>query len=140
MKVVMINDCAFVGETLFKYMPRTFVKVHIKRGRGFLEKSLGLALKILSCSGDIYHVHYLLQDAFITGLFSKKPLVCHAHGSDLRSSLHYPILGRIVKADLKMCDYVIVSTPDILQVAKRFRKDAQYVPNSVDLSVFTRNP
>ncbi|MFN3268034.1 MAG: glycosyltransferase [Zestosphaera sp.] len=140
MKVVMINDCAFVGETLLKYMPETFVKVHVKRGRGLLEKSVGLTLKILSCSGDIYHVHYLLQDAFIAGLLNKKPLVCHAHGSDLRSSLHHPIWGKVVKADLRMCDYVIVSTPDTLQVARRFREDAQYVPNPVDFSVFYPKP
>lgn len=140
MKVIMINDCAFVGETLLKYMPESFVKVHVKRGRGFLEKSIGLVLKILSCSGDVYHVHYLLQDAFITSLFSKKPLVCHAHGSDLRSSLHHPVWGNVVRADLKMCDYVIVSTPDILQVARKFREDSRYVPNPVDLGVFYPKP
>lgn len=136
----MINDCAFVGETLLKYMPESFVKVHVKRGRGFLEKSVGLVLKILSSSGDVYHVHYLLQDAFIASLFGKKPLICHAHGSDLRSSLYHPVWGNVVRADLRACDHVIVSTPDILQIAKRFREDSQYVPNPVDLSIFYPKP
>ncbi|MEM2039984.1 MAG: glycosyltransferase [Zestosphaera sp.] len=140
MKVIMINDCAFVGETLLKYMPESFTKVHVKRGRGLLEKSIGLALKIPLYRGDVYHVHYLLQDAFIAWLFGKKPLVCHAHGSDLRSTLHHPVWGRVVRADLTMCDYVIVSTPDILQIAKKFREDAQYVPNPVDLSIFYPKP
>lgn len=140
MRIVMINDCAFVGETLLKCMPESFVKIHVKRGRGFLDKTVGIALKILSCSGDVYHVHYLLQDAFIAGLLGKKPLVCHAHGSDLRSVLHHPMWGRVVKENLRMCDYVVVSTPDILQVAKEFRGDAQYIPNPVDLSVFYPKP
>jgi len=33
-----------------------------------------------------------------------------------------------------------VSTPDILQIAKKFREDAQYVPNPVDLSIFYPKP
>ncbi len=35
---------------------------------------------------------------------------------------------------------MIVSTPDILQVARRFREDAQYIPNPVDLSIFYPKP
>lgn len=38
MKVVMINDCAFVGETLLKYLPNELEKQHIKRTRKFLIK------------------------------------------------------------------------------------------------------
>lgn len=140
LKIVMINDCAFVGETLLKYMPKSFVKIHVKRGRGFLEKTVGLTLKLLSCNGDVYHVHYLLQDALLAGLLGKKPLVCHAHGSDLRSSLHHPIWGMVVREDLRVCDSVIVSTPDILQAARMFREDARYIPNPVDLSIFYPKP
>ncbi|MEM3872702.1 MAG: hypothetical protein QXE05_09105 [Nitrososphaeria archaeon] len=40
MKVVMINDCAFVGETLLKYLPNELEKQHIKRTRKFLIKRL----------------------------------------------------------------------------------------------------
>ncbi len=35
---------------------------------------------------------------------------------------------------------MVVSTPDILQVARRFREDAQYIPNPVDLSIFYPKP
>lgn len=69
MKIVMINDCAFVGETLLKYMPKSFAKLHVKRGRGFLGKTIEVALKIMACRGDVYHVHYLLQDALIAGVY-----------------------------------------------------------------------
>ncbi|MEM1725540.1 MAG: hypothetical protein QXH85_00220, partial [Candidatus Bathyarchaeia archaeon] len=56
MKVVMINDCAFVGETLLKYMPDYVDKMHIKRTKGFWSKTFGLALNILKVKGDVYHV------------------------------------------------------------------------------------
>ncbi|MEM0262306.1 MAG: glycosyltransferase family 4 protein [Ignisphaera sp.] len=140
MKVVMVNDCAFVGETLLKYMPKSFVRIHIKRGRGFLDKTFKLALRLLFCKGDIYHVHYLLQDSFLAGVFRKRPLVCHAHGSDLRSSLHHLMWGRIVKANLRMCDYVLLSTPDIFHIAREFREDAIYLPNPVDFELFYPKP
>ena len=56
MKVVMVNDCAFVGETLLKYMPPYIEKQHIKRTRDLWSKTFGLAYKILRAKGDMYHV------------------------------------------------------------------------------------
>jgi len=40
MNLVMIDDCAFVGETLLKYMPLNIEKQHIKRSRVFGVKLL----------------------------------------------------------------------------------------------------
>jgi len=57
MKVVMINDAAFVGETLLKYMPAELEKQQIKRSRGLWDKTLGIAIKILRAKGDVYHAH-----------------------------------------------------------------------------------
>ena len=73
MKVVMINDAAFVGETLLKYMPVDLEKQHIKRSRGLWDKTFGIALKILRAKGDVYHAHYLLQDCYIASKLGKKP-------------------------------------------------------------------
>jgi glycosyltransferase involved in cell wall biosynthesis len=89
---------------------------------------------------DVYHVHYLLQDCYIAAKLGKKPLIGHAHGSDLRSSLNHPLWGRIVRHNLKKCDKVIVSTPDILSIAKKFREDAEYLPNPVDTELFYPKP
>jgi glycosyltransferase involved in cell wall biosynthesis len=89
---------------------------------------------------DVYHVHYLLQDCFIAACLGKKPLIGHAHGSDLRSTLNHPVWGRIVGYNLAKCDKVIVSTPDILGIAKRFRNDAVYLPNPVDMTLFYPKP
>lgn len=140
MKVVMVNDCAFVGETLLKYMPLDIKKQHIKRSRGLWSKTFGLAYKILKAKGDIYHIHYLLQDCYIAARLGKKPLIGHAHGSDLRTSLKHPLWGRIVRHSLKKCDKVLVSTPDVLGIAKRFREDAEYLPNPVDAEIFYPKP
>ncbi|MEM3458319.1 MAG: glycosyltransferase family 4 protein [Candidatus Bathyarchaeia archaeon] len=140
MKVVMVNDCAFVGETLLKYMPPDIEKQHIKRSRGLWSKTFGLAYKILKAKGDVYHIHYLLQDCYIAARLGKKPLIGHVHGSDLRVSLKHPLWSRIVKHNLKKCDKVLVSTPDVLGIAKRFREDAEYLPNPVDAEIFYPKP
>jgi glycosyltransferase involved in cell wall biosynthesis len=140
MKVTMINDCAFVGETLLKYLPASIEKEHIKRTRGLWSKTFGIAYKIFRAEADIYHVHYLLQDSYIANRLRKKPLVGHAHGSDLRSTLKHKVWGRIVRSNLKKCDKVLVSTPDVLGQAKVFREDAEYLPNPVDKELFHSKP
>jgi hypothetical protein len=65
MKVAMINDCAFVGETLLKYMPPEIEKQHIKRTRGFWSKTFGITWRILRTKADLYHVHYLLKTVML---------------------------------------------------------------------------
>ena len=140
MKVIMINDCAFVGETLLKYMPPELEKQHIKRSRSWWSKTFGLSFKILRAKADVYHAHYLLQDCYIAERLGKKPLVGHSHGSDLRVSLNHPVWGRIVRHNLKHCDKILVSTPDILATAKRYREEAEYLPNPVDAELFYPKP
>jgi len=140
MKVAMINDCAFVGETLLKYLPNDIDKQHVKRSRGLWSKTFGIAYRILRTEADVYHAHYLLQDCYIANRLHKEPLVGHAHGSDLRKSLQHRIWGRVVRRNLKKCDKVLVSTPDVLGQAKTFRDDAEYLPNPVDRELFYPKP
>ncbi|MCR8501305.1 MAG: glycosyltransferase [Crenarchaeota archaeon] len=140
MRVVMINDCSFVGETLLKYMPNSIRKQHIKRTRSLWDKTFGILYKILRTQSDIYHVHYLLQDCYLTLRLKKGPIIGHAHGSDLRTTMKHRIWGRIVKYNLMNCDRVIVSTPDLLPIARRFRDDVLYLPNLVDTQVFYPKP
>jgi len=136
----MINDCAFVGETLLKYLPSDIEKNHIKRSRSLWSKTFGISYKVFRAEADLYHAHYLLQDCYIANQLGKKPLVGHAHGSDLRSSLKHKVWGRVVRHNLKTCDKVLVSTPDVLGLAKMFRKDAEYLPNPVDKEFFYPKP
>jgi len=140
MRVVMVNDCAYVGETLVKYFPADVEAVHLKRSRGFWDKTFGITWRVLRATADLYHVHYLLQDCYIALKFGKHPVVGHAHGSDLRSSLKHRVWGRIVSYNLKHCDKVLVSTPDILDIAREYRVDAEYLPNPFDASIFYPKP
>ncbi len=135
LKVVLINDAASVGATLAKFLPNVQVK-HIKRTRGLFSKTIGIAYEILRSHGDVYHVNYLLQDCYVALKLRKRPLLAHAHGSDLRYTLKRGMLGRIVMYNLKNADRVIVSTSDILPIAKEYSEDAEYVPNPVDTSLF----
>lgn len=136
----MINDCAYVGETILKFLSKDIERIHVKRSRRLWSKTFGLAWKILRSKGDIYHVNYLLQDCYIVLKLGRKPLIGHAHGSDIRSGLKHPLWKRLVKYNLKNCDKIFVSTPDILASARRYRKDAEYLPNPVDMETFYPKP
>lgn len=132
----MINDCAFVGETLTKYLPKEFNVTHIKRTRSLLDKTFGVAWKVWRSKGSLYHVHYLLQDCFLALKFGKKPVVGHAHGSDLREALNSRKWGWIVKHNLKNCEKVLVAQPTILEVAKEYSATSEYFPIPYDPKIF----
>lgn len=136
MKIIMINDCAFVGETLRKYFPADIEVKHIKRTRSIVNKTFGIAWKIFKSKGDIYHVHYLLQDCYIASKLKKHPLIGHAHGSDVRDSLKHFAWGRIVKHNLLKCDIVLLATPNLLSEVRVYSKNFRYLPNPVDTNVF----
>ncbi len=140
MKLVMINDCSGVGETLLKYLPADIEKQHVKRTRGLWSKTVGVAYRILRSRGDVYHSNYLLQDCYLALRLGKKPIVGWGLGSDVRTSLKHPVLGRIVKHNLKNCSKVMVSTPDILSLAKHYRDDAEYFPPAVDTGFYYVKP
>jgi glycosyltransferase involved in cell wall biosynthesis len=140
MKIVMVNDCAFVGETLIKYLPAEFSVLHLKRSRSFFDKTFGVAWRILRAKGDLYHVHYLLQDCYLALKFGKQPIVGHAHGSDLRDTLHSRKWGWIVKHNLRRCDKILVAQPTILDVAKEFNDTAEYFPIPYSPEIFYPKP
>jgi hypothetical protein len=54
----MVNDCAFVGGTLIKYLPSFFNVVHIKRTRRFFDKTFGVFWKILRCTAEYFPIPY----------------------------------------------------------------------------------
>ena len=136
----MVNDCAYVGETLIKYLPHEVLVEHVKRSRRFLDKTFGIAWKIFRAKGDIYHVHYLLQDCYLALKFGKHPLIGHAHGSDLRDTIRSRKWGWIVKHNLKNCDKILVAQPTILEVAKEFNDSAEYFPIPYNPEVFYPTP
>lgn len=140
MKIVMINDCAFAAETLLRYLPTDVEKQHIKRTRGLWSKTFGVAYQILRAHGDVYQANYLLQDCYIAARLGKKPLVGYSVGSDLRVYLDHWMWGRIVRHNLKNCDKIMVSTPDLINIAHPFREDVEYLPPPVDPELFYPRP
>jgi glycosyltransferase involved in cell wall biosynthesis len=140
MKVVMINDCAFVGETLLRYLPADVERQHIKRTRGWWSKTFGIAYSIARAKADVYHAHYLLQDCYIAARLGKRPLVGHAHGSDLRRQLRSRKWGWIVRSNLKNCDKILVAQPTILAAAKEYNETAEYFPIPFDPKTFFPKP
>jgi glycosyltransferase involved in cell wall biosynthesis len=140
MRVAMVNDCAYVGETILKYLPENIKKMHIKRSRGLWSKTFGIACKIWMAKADVYHVHYLLQDCYLASLFGKKPLIGHAHGSDLTTTLNSFPLGRLVKSNLKKCDKILLSTPNQIEIARQYSEDVEYLPNPINMDFFYPKP
>lgn len=140
MKIVMINDCASVGETLFKYMPPSIEKQHIRRTRNFWSKTFGITYAVLRAKGDVYHANYLLQDCYVASRLNKKPLVGYSVGSDLRVYLKHSMWGRLIRHNLKHCNKIMVSTPDLISMAKPFRNDVEYLPPPVDPRLFYPKP
>jgi glycosyltransferase involved in cell wall biosynthesis len=136
----MINDCAFIGETILTYLPNNIEKNQVKRTRQLWSKTIGIAYAIMRSRADVYHVHYLLQDCDLALRFGKTPLVGHAHGSDVRYGLLHPIWKSIVIRALKCCNKIFVSTPDILDRARDYRTDAEYLPNPVNTILFYPKP
>ena len=136
----MVNDCAYVGETLIKYLPHEVLVEHIKRSRRFLDKTFGIAWRIFRAKGDIYHVHYLLQDCYLALKFGKHPLIGHAHGSDLRDVIRSRKWSWIVKHSLRKCDKILVAQPTILEVAKEFNDTAEYFPIPYNPKIFYSKP
>lgn len=138
MKVAMVNDAAFVGETIAKYLP--YEVVYIQRNRSLWSKTVKLAWKELNLNADLFHIHYLLQDCYLAQKLGKAPLIGHAHGSDLREALKTKRYGWIVKSNLEQCDKILVAQPTILDIAKRYSESAEYIPIPFDPELFYPKP
>lgn len=130
-RLVIVNDCAYVMEELIPHLSKYYDITFIKRTRNLFSKTFGIAIKIAFSKGDIYHVNYALQDAFLMNLLKGRLDVLHVHGSDVRSTLHSK-LGWIVKKNLKNATKVLYATPDLEVIIKDWRPDAVYLPTPVD--------
>ena len=138
MKVVIVNDCSHVMEDLMPYLSERFDIEFITRSRGLWSKTFGLLLKVLRAEGDVFHVNYALQDAYLVDKLKRRLDVLHVHGSDVRWTLHSRKYGWIVKSNLKSAGVVLYATPDLRRIVKKFRSDAIYLPTPVRTDVFAR--
>lgn len=140
MKVCMINDCAYVGETLIRYYPNSILTNHIKRSRGWLDKTFGIAWKIFRAKGELFHVHYALQDAYLTLKLNKEPVLLHVHGTDVRETIDTRKWGWMVRHNLEKATKVVVDANDVFEKTLSYRNDAEMVPIPLDLKQFNMKP
>ena len=136
MKVVVVNDCAHVLEDLIPYLSERFNIEFIQRSRGWFSKTLGVFWKILRAEGDLFHVNYALQDAYLVDRLKHHLDILHIHGSDIRWTIHSKRYGWIVKNNLKHAKKVLYATPDLERAVKKLRPDAIYLPTPVRTDIF----
>ena len=156
-QVTIINDAAWVGYELANglqdlnikvlYLPRNFAGPNSRTNVIYSSygKTVAPLINALRAKG-IIHVNYALQDAFFVRLIRKKINVLHCHGTDLfgvfdeqfkKQSKDLSKWQWIVKGNLRYAKTVIVSTPEMLNLAKIIREDAEYLPNPVDTNRFS---
>ena len=146
MKVTIINDAAWVGLEIAKSLESLGIEVkYLPRGRSIYGKTVGVFANALRSSG-IKHVNYALQDAFALRMVGKRIHILHCHGTDLFGILDETFMKEskdlsrwewMIKGNLKSAGKVIVSTADLLPLARRIRPDAEYVPNPIDTVRFS---
>lgn len=136
LKILMLNDCAYVGYELKKELESNFdVKInhvlyHNKLGFNF-SKILNLVKmfnKTIFCKYDLIHVNYLGIASYIAFL-SNKPYIIHVHGSDIRNPKYNTgvKINFIKQRILKNAVNIIYATPDL----------KKYLPNR---SIYLETP
>ena len=135
-KVVIVNDCAHVMEDIIPYLQGDFNIRFIRRSRGLWSKTCGILWKILRSHGDIFHVSYALQDAYLVDKLKHLDMLT-CHGSDVRWTIRSKKYGWIVRHNLKNAKKVVYATPDLEPMIAKFRVDASYLPTPVVVERFT---
>jgi len=155
-QVTILNDAAWVGYELanglrevnmnVKYLPRNYAGPNVNTNALYsvYGKIINPFVNAIKAKG-IIHVNYALQDAFFVRLIKKEINVLHCHGTDLfglydeefkKNSKDLTRWSKIIEGNLKYANSVIVSTPEMLKLAKIVRPDAEYLPNPIDTTRF----
>ena len=145
-RVVHVNDVAFVGSTLVRSLARVDVDARLiepaRPGRTirYPWKVVTLPIRVagLIAAGlqvrwggdDLAHVHYARLG--IVGPVGGKPFVLHCHGSDIRGVVPGSGWGRIVGPYFRRARLVYYSTPDLEPWVRAFRPDAVFLPNPIE--------
>lgn len=81
---------------------------------------------------DVVHIHYATMG--IIGELGRFPYVLHCHGTDVRDP--DPVTRPIVRRVLRNAVHVFYATPDLEEPVRRYRPDAEFLPNPVDTETF----
>ncbi len=137
-RIVIVNDCAHVMEDLIPHLTDQFDIDFIQRTRGLWSKTFGILLKVLKAKGDLIHVNYALQDAYLVDKLKGSLDILHVHGSGVRTTLNTKKWGWIVRNNLRNARHVLYSTPDLEDIVKEYQPDAEYLPTPVKTDVFKK--
>ena len=149
--IAHVNDVAWVASTLAAAQQRrgdTVARIDIPKPGAALRypwklAAVALRLPILAAIGlrirrrrvTIVHVHYATQG--FVGPLTGRPFVVHCHGSDVRGVGPRGLRGRLLAAILGQASLVLYSTPDLEPDVRSLRADAVFLPNPVDLDLFS---
>jgi glycosyltransferase involved in cell wall biosynthesis len=150
LKIAHINDIAFVATTLAAEQRRRGIHATLidpPKPGGRLPQPWKLLvaparLPILADTArrarqgrvDLVHVHYATYG--LVGALAGRPYVVHCHGSDIRGLDPASAMGRYVGYGLRRAAAVLYATPDLAGDARRFRADAEFLPNPIDGRTF----
>ena len=151
LKVLHVHDVAFVGSNLVAGLneigiPATFYEIrntnlHLTGWKKTLAIILFRLFEIFRFGCyvrknpfNIIHIHF--GTFAYLALWNRIPYFLHLHGSDVRSLIHHPFIGRIIRQGIKKAQTVFYSTPDLELLIKPYRPDALFFPNPIDLTKF----
>ncbi|MHC4906799.1 MAG: glycosyltransferase family protein [Planctomycetota bacterium] len=147
MKVLHIDNTAFVGETLMRYFNNNtdihidvLAQIHDERYtmmyagitdyiylNQFGDHALLKKLNEIQNNYDVFHVHANPRILQWLSQFNK-PIIYHAHGSDVRfmpKGLNF----------LQYADHIVVATEDLLKYFN-VMQEVDYIPNTADRNHF----
>jgi glycosyltransferase involved in cell wall biosynthesis len=131
LRIVMVDDCAFVGADIRKGLMNRGLQVDQFFFNGPSKVStLMMASKLRRSRYDLVHAHYC-RSAIYAAYLSGKPYIAHCHGSDVRLGVSW--LKRLC---LKKARKKLVSTPDLREILP----DATLLPNPIDSETFYPKP
>ncbi|HJW21521.1 MAG TPA: glycosyltransferase family 4 protein [Candidatus Limnocylindrales bacterium] len=147
MRIVHVNDLAFVGTTLVRTMRGLGVDAELVRpwrpgaGLPYPWKLAALPLRAAAIAAaglrlrveapDVVHVHYARLGMF--GPLAGRPYVLHCHGSDVRGVRPGTLWGREIAPYLAAARVVYYATPDLEPDVTAFRSDAIFLPNPIEI-------
>lgn len=143
-RALHVNDVAGVASTLVATARARGLGWDLRRipaGRGApaplvaarRARDLAAAVRPLA-RADVAHLHYGVTGYY--GWVTRRPVVLHLHGTDLRADARSRWLGPVVRSAVRRAQLVLVATPDLLDLARELREDTVYLPNPVPDALF----
>ncbi|MBF0522993.1 MAG: hypothetical protein HQL24_08075 [Candidatus Omnitrophica bacterium] len=155
MKILHIGDISFSGYCLCQALQKLGVQTTLLSKRKFKSSEASRQDWVLSTEKridefrlcnidleqfDIIHVNYLvnLGSLGLTFKKTKRPIILHAHGGDVRprNILEKMVLQRV----LSLSNLLLFSTPDLDKEIVGIQKEKIYLPNPVEIPPLVKKP